>query len=160
MNCPTRLQPWGIPRKATGSWVSDPTGSAARERCWWTKSASCCFFADGRNARVLVWDIDPARMQTGADAIAVLGQPDFYSNEPATGSGGLTGPGGLAYHPQRQNLFVMDRNRVMVFDVSDRSLDQVSGLEAFAVIGQPDFDTNEPSEDLRKISNGPISPGS
>ena len=115
------------------------------------------FFADGRNARVLVWDIDPRRMQTGDDAIAVIGQPDFYSNEPATGTRGLTRPGGLAYDPRRQNLFVMDSNRVMVFDVSDRSLDQVSGFEAFAMIGQPTFDTNEPNEDLRKISYGPIS---
>ena len=115
------------------------------------------FFSDSGNARVLVWDIDPERLETGVEAKAVIGQPDFYSREAGTGRSGLSRPGGLAYDPRRQNLFVMDRNRVMVFDVSNQSLDQVSGIEAFAVIGQNDFDSNEPNENLRKISNGPIS---
>ena len=115
------------------------------------------FFSDRGNSRVLVWDIDPQRLETGVDAIAVIGQPDFYSREAGTGASGLRSPSGLAYDPRRQNLFVVDSNRVMVFDVSDQSLDQVAGFEAFAVVGQPDFESNEPNEDLRKFSNGPIS---
>ena len=115
------------------------------------------FFSDRGNSRVLVWDIDPQRLETGVDAIAVIGQPDFYSREARAGASGLSSPSGLAYDPERQNLFVADGNRVMVFDVSDQSLDQVAGFEAFAVVGQPDFESNEPNEDLRKFSNGPIS---
>ena len=115
------------------------------------------FFSDNGNSRVLVWDIDPQRLETGMDAIAVIGQPDFYTREAGTGARGLSSPSGLAYDPSRQNLFVVDRNRVMAFDVSDQSLAQVAGFEAFAAIGQADFESNEPNEDLRKFSNGPIS---
>ena len=115
------------------------------------------FFSDRGNSRVLVWDIDPERLVTGVDAIAVIGQPDFYTREAGAGAGGLSSPNGLAYDPQRQNLFVVDRNRVMVFDVSDQALDRVTGFEAFAVLGQPDWESNEPNDDLRKFSNGPIS---
>ncbi|MCS5575614.1 MAG: hypothetical protein NZ789_22015, partial [Pseudomonadales bacterium] len=115
------------------------------------------FFSDGGNSRVLVWDIDPERLETGMDAMAVIGQPDFYSREARTGRGGLIRPSSLAFDPERKQLFVMDGNRVMVFDVSDQSLDRVSGIEAFAVIGQPDFESYEPPRSLRKIHNGPIS---
>ncbi len=115
------------------------------------------FFADGANNRVLVWDIDPERLETGMEAIAVIGQPDFLSREDRVGREGLSSPTSLAYDPRREALFVMDGNRVLAFDVSDQSLDQVTGFEAFAVIGQEDFNSNEPDEDSRKISNGPIS---
>ena len=115
------------------------------------------FYTDGANNRVLVWDIDPERLESGMDAIAVIGQPDFDSREDRVSRSGLSGPSSLAYDPRRQALFVMDGNRVLVFDVSDLSLDQVSGLEAYAVVGQDDFESNEPNENSRKISNGPIS---
>ncbi len=115
------------------------------------------FYTDGANNRVLVWDIDPGRLDSGAEAIAVIGQPDFDSREDRVGRDGLSSPNSLAYDPQRETLFVMDGNRVLAFDVSDASLDQETGFEAFAVIGQDDFETNEPNEDSRKISNGPIS---
>ena len=115
------------------------------------------FFTDGANNRVLVWDIDPEQLETGMEAIAVIGQPDFVSREDRVGRDGLSSPNSLAYDPRREALFVMDGNRVLAFDVSEQSLDQVTGFEAFAVIGQDDFDSNEPNEDSRKISNGPIS---
>ena len=34
---------------------------------------------------------------------------------------------------------MVDRNRVMVFDVSDQALDRVTGFEAFAVLGGADM---------------------
>ena len=115
------------------------------------------FFTDGANNRVLVWDVDPERLESGMEAIAVIGQPDFLSREDRVGRDGLSSPNSLAYDPRREALFVMDGNRVLAFDVSDQSLDQVTGFEAFAVIGQEDFEANAPNEDSRKISNGPIS---
>ena len=157
MNCRMRSPPsvnrdentWDLgvgPAKIGGS----GTGLVDEER-------QLLFFSDNGNSRVLVWDIDPQRLETGMDAIAVIGQPDFYTREAGTGARGLSSPSGLAYDPSRQNLFVVDRNRVMAFDVSDQSLAQVAGFEAFAAIGQADFESNEPNEDLRKFSNGPIS---
>ena len=46
----------------------------------------------------------------------------------------------------------------MVFDVSDRGLDRVRPLEAFAGIGQTDFDSDAPRTSMRQLrGGGPIS---
>jgi len=95
------------------------------------------FFADRANHRVLVWDIDPGRFETGMEAIAVLGQPDFYANQPGMSQAALHSPMSLTYDPTEKHLYVMDagNRRVMVFDVSDRQLDRKTGFTAFASIG-------------------------
>ena len=115
------------------------------------------FYSDSFNNRVLVWDIRPDRLETGMEAMYVIGQSDFFSSEPGIGRGGLSRPGSLAYDPDEQNLFVMDggNNRVLVFDASPENLR--SGIEAFAVIGQEDFMSSVPRTDLRKIGVGPMS---
>ena len=115
------------------------------------------FFTDPENNRVLIWDIHPDRLETGMDAMAVIGQPDLYSNEPGIGRSGLTRPSGMVYDPRRRHLFVGDgNNRVMVFDVSDQSLAQAGMLEAFAAIGQPDFNSRARRENLRKYGGGSL----
>ena len=115
------------------------------------------FYSDSFNNRVLVWDIHPDRLETGMEAMYVIGQSDFFSSEPGIGRGGLSRPGSLAYDPDEQNLFVMDggNNRVLVFDASPENLR--SSIEAFAVIGQEDFMSSVPRTDLRKIGVGPMS---
>ena len=115
------------------------------------------FYSDSFNNRVLVWDIHPDRLETGMEAMYVIGQSDFFSSEPGIGRGGLSRPGSLAYDPDEQSLFVMDggNNRVLVFDASPENLR--SGIEAFAVIGQEDFMSSVPRTDLRKIGVGPMS---
>ena len=115
------------------------------------------FFSDPENNRVLVWDIDPDRLVNGMDAMAVIGQPDLHTREPGIGRRGLTRPSAMVYDPRRQNLFVGDgNNRVMVFHVSDQNLAMGGGLEAFAAIGQPDFNSRAPREDLRKYGGGSL----
>jgi DNA-binding beta-propeller fold protein YncE len=129
------------------------------------------FLTDSGNNRVLVYDINPANMKNGPAAIAVIGQPDFDSkgSTPPTragggtfsgeegegGAGGATPtgratndhafdfPGGVAYDPGRDRLFVVDGNnaRVLVFDVGPGKLH--NGMSAYAVIGQKDFTTGD-----------------
>ena len=115
------------------------------------------FYADQFNNRLLVWDIHPDRLETGMDAMFVIGQPDFFASEPGIGTDRFSRPGFIAYDPDEQNLFVMDsgNNRVLVFDASPGNLR--SGIEAFAVIGQEDFMSNVPRSDLGKIGVGPMS---
>ena len=115
------------------------------------------FFTDPENNRVLVWDVHPERLVAGMDAMRVIGQPDLHSNEPGIGRSGLTRPNAMVYDPRRQHLFVGDgNNRVMVFDVSDQSLAQQGMLQAFAAIGQADFDSRAPRENLRKYGGGSL----
>jgi len=117
------------------------------------------FFSDSRNNRVMIWNIDPDSLETGMDAIAVIGQPDFNSTERQSGPEGLAGAGSLAYDPEKQTLFVSDgKKRVMVFDVSAQALDTNQHKTAFAVLGQLDYDVNAPRPSLRKFpGGGPIS---
>ena len=113
------------------------------------------FFADGGNNRVLVYNIAPDNLESGMDAMAVIGQPDFNSTQPQEGAEGLMRPGDLAYDPEKQILFVSDaKKRVMVFDVSAQALDTNAHKTAFAVIGQTDFDSGAPRTSMRKFSSG------
>jgi DNA-binding beta-propeller fold protein YncE len=125
------------------------------------------FLTDSGNNRVLVYDIAPDHLKSGPAAIAVIGQPDFdskASTPPSRGGGAFSGdegegasvaaakgrvtndhsfdfPGGVAFDPGRNRLFVVDGNnaRVLVFDVSPDKLH--NGMSAYAVIGQKDFVT-------------------
>ena len=115
------------------------------------------FYSDTFSNRVLVWDIHPGRLESGMDAMYVIGQSDFFASEPGLGPDRLSRPSALAYDPDEQHLFVMDggNHRVLVYDASPENLR--SGIEAFAVIGQEDFMSAVPRSDLRKIGVGPMS---
>ena len=115
------------------------------------------FYSDLANNRVLVWDVHPDRFESGMNAVAVLGQPDFDTIEAGIGPSRFTRPTFLAYDPNEQHLFVMDggNNRVLVFDASPENLR--TGISAFAVIGQEDFVSRVPRSNLRKIGMGPMS---
>ncbi|MCZ6772371.1 MAG: hypothetical protein O7G83_10395, partial [Proteobacteria bacterium] len=99
------------------------------------------FVSDGENHRVLIYDISRSVLHHGAEAIGVIGQPDFDSNTPGSDAHGLNDPGHLAFDPVNERLFVVDakHKRVLAFDVNaDRF---VNNPAAVAVIGKPNFQT-------------------
>ncbi|HJO38930.1 MAG: NHL repeat-containing protein [Vicinamibacterales bacterium] len=112
------------------------------------------FVSDQGNNRILVFDVHPDRLANDPDAIAVLGQPDFFTNAPRfaganarpeerEGLRSIT-PGGLDYDRLHKRLFVsqLPHNRILVFEAAPDKLQD--NLEAFAVVGQPDFETFDP----------------
>ncbi len=103
------------------------------------------FVSDGENNRVLVHDIRRDVLRSGAEAVGVLGQPDFDSTAPGSGAAGIHNPGHLAYDPVHARLFVIDagNKRVLAFDVhEDRIRD---GAHAVAVLGLDNFDAQAPT---------------
>ncbi len=115
------------------------------------------FFADSGNNRVLVWDVHPGRFENGMDARFVIGQPDLTARQRGLGRNRFASVSGVAYDDELQHLFVADggNQRILVFDVGNENLD--SGIEAFAVIGQDDFESREPRSDLRRYGSGRMS---
>jgi DNA-binding beta-propeller fold protein YncE len=99
------------------------------------------FVSDGQNHRVLVFDARPERLTNGADAIAVIGQPDFSSHQSGRSDRQLNGPDGIAYDYARDRIYVSDHenNRVLVFDAAPDRLG--NGPSAVAVLGQKDFES-------------------
>ena len=108
------------------------------------------FISDGGNNRVLVFDIHRDRLQNGADAIAVLGQPDFTSKGIRLTASGMNSPGHMTYDQDRDRLFVVDslHHRVLVFDVAPEKL--TNGMAPSFVIGQPDFVTTLSPQEVRR----------
>ena len=107
------------------------------------------FISDGGNHRILVFDIHRERLENGASAIAVIGQPNFSMKEPRLSGDGLNSPGHLAYDVNHDRLFAVDNrnHRVMVFNVAPALMK--NGMSAETVIGQPDFTTTTPSAEQR-----------
>lgn len=115
----------------TISGVNGPRGFA------FDSSTDRLFVADRNNHRVLVYDV--AEIETGEDAINVLGQSDFTSNSATTSISGMDYPYDLALDQTNQRLFVIDKNnnRVVVYDVAEIT----NGEDAVAVLGQADFNS-------------------
>jgi DNA-binding beta-propeller fold protein YncE len=100
------------------------------------------YVADANNSRVLVYDV--ATLTNGEGAVHVLGQPNFTANFPSAGTNnGLAVPTDVAYNKNDNVLYVSDRNnhRVLIFDL----VNITDGEAATAVLGQPDFSTNNQS---------------
>ncbi|MGE4657606.1 MAG: hypothetical protein AAEI08_01610, partial [Gammaproteobacteria bacterium] len=102
------------------------------------------FVADGVNRRIMVWDVHPDRLTETPDAMAVIGQGDFFTKERRSGQAGFGNPSSLYYDISTDRLFVSDavNNRILVFDVSPQSLK--TGMDASLVIGQQEFDASDP----------------
>ncbi len=96
------------------------------------------FVADRDNHRVLRF-APRAALGSGAVAEAVLGQPDFASNAPATTAQGMNTPYSVAVD-NNGRLWVVDRgnSRVLRFE---GAASKVSGAAADGVLGQPGFTT-------------------
>ena len=99
------------------------------------------YISDGGNHRILAFDIDRSRLESGADAIGVIGQPDYTSKEPRLAPDGLNWPGHLAYDANDNRLFAVDNrnHRVVVLDLASNGIEP--SMAASLVIGQPDFTT-------------------
>ena len=102
------------------------------------------FISDGRNNRIMVWDIDPSHLTPTPDPLAVIGQTDYTSKASGAGPDHLYHPGSLFYDDANDRLFVSDsgNNRVLVFNVGSGSLQ--TGMKASVVIGQSNFEDHEP----------------
>ena len=96
---------------------------------------------DGRNNRVLIWDIDPSRLVEAPIPVAVLGQTNLNTRTAGAGPDRLDRPNAVYYDNDNDRLFVSDvgNNRVLVFDARPGQLQ--TGMNATVVIGQPDFDS-------------------
>jgi len=152
---PVAIAVIGQPDFNTRDFAAGPAGIGGAGEPVVDDERQLLFFADSMNNRVLVYNISPDNLETGMEAMAVIGQPDFNSRQPQSGAEGLQGPGDLAYDPEKQILFVSDaKKRVMVFDVSAQALDTNQHKTAFAVIGQTDYDSNAPRTSMRKFSGG------
>jgi sugar lactone lactonase YvrE len=103
------------------------------------------WIADPNVNRVLRFDYASAK-PNGADADAVLGQPDFVSfNPPATPTAAsMDSPDGVTVDAD-DNLWVVDsdNNRVLRFDHAP--VKPLAGASADAVFGQPKFSSNAAS---------------
>jgi len=99
------------------------------------------FVSDGWNHRVLVYDftLTPLTNPAPIPASVVLGQPNFNTNSQNTTQSGLSSPAGLAYDPSSHSLFVGDDRRILVFDVDPLFEAYGDGMNAYAVLGEPDF---------------------
>lgn len=94
------------------------------------------FVADQSNNRVLIYDT--ITIVNGENAVKVLGQSDFVSSAPGVTASTMTSPGGLAYDPTGNRLFVSETlttHRVLVFNVATVT----NGQNAANVLGQSDF---------------------
>jgi sugar lactone lactonase YvrE len=94
------------------------------------------FVADTMNSRVLRFN-NVSALTNGANAEAVLGQPDFTGSAAQTTQGGMNFPGGIAVDSAGR-LWVADThsNRVLRFD---NAASKANGADADGVLGQQDF---------------------
>lgn len=99
------------------------------------------FVGDSYNRRILVYELDNANAIASKQAIYVLGQPDFTTNQQwPTGPNTFNSIGALQYDGAHNRLFVTDNylHRVLAFDLSGGIQ---NNMNASHVIGQPDFTT-------------------
>jgi len=100
------------------------------------------FVADTGNSRVVVYDVNPLTITSGANALNQFGQVDFISNSSNLSQTEFNQPYDVAYVPLTKKLYVVDQNnnRVMEFDAATSTI--VDGSAALHVLGQPDFTTS------------------
>lgn len=103
------------------------------------------YVADGGNNRVLVFDVSLVNLEVhpfGMDAEYVIGASSFDDGVGELSQSSLDNPRGVELDPIHKLLYVADNQnyRVMIFDISNENLAAYPvGMNATAVIGQPDF---------------------
>lgn len=149
---PEAIAVLGQPDFATNEPGLDAASLGGGSRVAMNEEDSWLFAVDGTNNRVLVFDVSPDRLESGMEAIAVIGQPDFESNTPGIGTAGLTRPAFVAYDPVYRRLFVTDagNQRIVMYDIPRFEIG--NGLEASVVMGQDDFNSSAPRTDTRKAA--------
>jgi len=89
--------------------------------------------ADVTNHRILLWNTIPTT--NGAPADVVLGQPDFTSNAPGLGAGGLNQPWDINSNGTQFFIADSDNNRIVIHG----GFPTTNNRPADAVVGQGDF---------------------
>jgi len=110
------------------------------------------YVADMSNSRVVIFDVTV--INDGENAINVLGQSDFTSNNTATTQSGMNYPSSALINSTTNTLYVTDQSnhRILLFDVTAIN----DGENASNVMGQYDSGDN-PRYNTGYINNTPIS---
>ncbi len=119
----------------------------------WVDQNDRLWVADSGNNRVLRFD-NISLLANGANALGVLGQPDFVTNTLGTSQTKMNGPGAVVVDGSGR-LWVADspNHRVLRFD---NAASLPNNAPADAVLGQANFVTNTPGFSSAKF-NTPIS---
>ncbi|MAG69375.1 MAG: hypothetical protein CL471_03615 [Acidobacteria bacterium] len=106
----------------------------------------------GGGSQIMVFDIHPDRIATGADVLFVLGQPDANTKTSGLAANHTGRRLGLAVDETNQRLFVGDgsNNRILVFDIAPDRI--ATGMDAAIVLGQESFTAREPGLSARRMS--------
>jgi DNA-binding beta-propeller fold protein YncE len=101
------------------------------------------FVSDRQYNRITSYDVTPGSLESGAEALNVLGQPDFTSSDSNQGGSvarnSLSEPLGLTYDDSNNLLYVADRynHRVLAYTAGVNEIE--NGMNADRVLGQADF---------------------
>ena len=124
----------------TSTSYSAPTTAGLRAPTGVATDGRILAIADTGNNRVLIWRTMPASMNQPADV--VIGQPNFTTATPGTGTQGFpisakTLDGPQAVWIQNGKLFIADTSahRVLIYN----SIPTSNGAAADVVVGQPNF---------------------
>ncbi|MBF0452788.1 MAG: tandem-95 repeat protein, partial [Candidatus Magnetomorum sp.] len=119
----------------------------------WVDPAGSLWVADNLNNRIIRFD-DIYSKTNGANADAVLGQPDFVTNASGTTQNKMFNPHGI-YGDAQGTVFVAEfsNNRVLRFD---NAASKANGANADVVLGQLDFTSNAGSVAANNL-NKPVS---
>ncbi len=129
----------------TQSRMNSPRGLA------YDNTNSRLFVAEASNNRVLVFDV--SSITNGENAVNVLGQANFTSNNAATTQVGMSSPQGPVYDAVNNRLFLADvsNRRILVYDVSSI----VDGEAAINVLGQADFTSSTSATTQSGLGSNP-----
>ena len=111
------------------------------------------YVADSGNRRILVFDVGDENLESGIEAMAVIGQDDFDSREPRSDLRRY-GSGRMSVDTANHRLFVGEQfgNRILVFDVHPDKLTGALNEDAVAVLGQPDFQSTDPAVSQTRLT--------
>jgi hypothetical protein len=123
-----------------------PTGATMRSPSFVYSDGVRFFVSDTGNNRVLMWRSFPTT--SGQPADLAIGQPDLTSDGIGYGGAQLAHPFGIAV--TGDHLFVADHDnyRILIFG----PIPTASGAHASFVLGQPDFETTNPSATQHTLS--------
>ena len=102
--------------------------------------------ADEYNNRVLGFQLDSENRLLEREARWVIGQPDFHNARAERSRSGMNVPLAVAYDSVDKRLYVGDgwNDRVLIYDVDPERLQLGGGHDAVVVLGQADFESQEP----------------
>lgn len=113
------------------------------------------FVTDGASSRIMIFDT--ASITNGEDAVGMIGQDDWDNGDCNSGTGTsaatLCLAGNIALDAEKHVLYAVDtnNNRVLQYTLDADNLPDDLGLEANAVIGQPNMSQTDVNADAGEI---------